>query len=420
MYLSFFTSVLLALFQGSSACLHNHIRTPKLQDVQDALSKRSVPAAVKTAITNVRVFDGYTIGEPETVIIDGEYITDCDDNIQHTIDGGNRILIPGLIDAHSHVITVEGLENNTAYGVTTIFNMACSDIEICLALKSNPGLTSVFTTLLPALGPSGGNTQLNTVLPEQVLRPGADPKALVGYSFNNGSDYFKVVGELDGPTQNQYDEIVNHTHSLGQFTVAHAAGNTPYTRAVSAGVDVVQHIPDDALLCSSVIQAMKEHNLAATPTMEIFRRAYTIQPEIGQFLRGNKTSNNSATTTTYENVLANVRSLYEAGVPILAGTDAVGSTLPIVYIPFGDTLHQELVNLVDIGMTPAEALRAATLVPATVHRLNDRGAIRPGLRADLVLLNSDPLVNISNTRDIAKVWVGGIEYPNVAKSSFLE
>ncbi|KAI1480960.1 hypothetical protein F4774DRAFT_66063 [Daldinia eschscholtzii] len=411
MQLSRLASVLLALFHGSRACLHDHIRAPQRRDVEEALRKRDVPAAVKTAIKNVRVFDGYTIGEPQTVIIDGEYITDDDENIQHTIDGGNRILIPGLIDAHSHVITVEGLENMTAYGVTTIFNMACSDIEACLALKSNPGLTSVFTSLLPALGPSGGNTKLNPALPEQVMHPGTDPKALVGYSFNNGSDYFKVVGESDGPTQDQYNEAVKYAHSLGQFTVAHAAGATPYARAVNSHINVIQHIPDDALLCSSIVHSMKKHNLAATPTIEIFRRAYTTQPEIGQFLRGNKTSN-----STYKNVLANVRSLYEAGVTILAGTDAVGSTLPFVYIPFGDTLHQELVNLVGIGMTPAEALRAATIVPATVHRLNDRGTIRPGLRADLVLLNSDPLVNISNTRDIAKVWVGGMEYANVAKS----
>ncbi|KAI1772197.1 hypothetical protein F4818DRAFT_179071 [Hypoxylon cercidicola] len=174
----------------------------------------------------------------------------------------------------------------------------------------------------------------------------------------------------------------------------------------------MQHIPDDGLLSACTIKSMKEHSLASTPTMEVFRRAYTIQPEIFQLLRGNNTAND-----TYENVIEHVRRQHLAGVPIPAGTDAVGSSLPIIYIPFGDSLHQELVNLVGVGMTPAEALRAATIVPATVHRLNDRGVIRPGMRADLILLNSNPLLNISNTRDIARVWAGGVEYENVAKRS---
>ncbi|KAI8964494.1 hypothetical protein F5Y11DRAFT_363783 [Daldinia sp. FL1419] len=405
-----FASIFLILLKGSRACLHNHARAPQLRDVEDALTKRDVPALVKTAITNVRVFDGYTIGGPQTVFIDRGYITDCADNIEKTIDGDNRILIPGLIDAHTHVLSVEGLENMTSYGVTTIFNMACSNIEACKSLKSNPGLTSVFTTMLPALTSSGANTKLNPVAPEQLMFPSTDPKALVDYSFRNGSDYFKIVGAPDGPTQNQFNVIVDYAHSLGQFTVAHAPSVSAFTRGVSSGIDVMQHIPDDGLLDPSVAKSMKKYSLASTPTLEIFRRAYTIQPEILKFLRGNNTAN-----ATYENVLENVKRIFEAGVPILAGTDSVGSTVPEIYFPFGDSLHQELLNLVDIGMTPAEALRAATIVPATAHRLNDRGAIRPGLRADLILLNSDPLANISNTRDIAKVWVGGIEYANVAQ-----
>ncbi|KAI0382360.1 hypothetical protein F5Y04DRAFT_53571 [Hypomontagnella monticulosa] len=410
MQIKYIVSTLVALPRSSRACLHDHMRAPQLREVNAALGRREVLPAVKTAIQNVRVFDGYGIGKPQTIIIDGEYITDCDDNVKQTIDGGHRILIPGLIDSHSHVLSVEGLENMTSYGVTTIFNMACPDYQLCNSLKSNPGLASLFTTMISALGPSGGNTQLNPVLPGQQLQPGDDPDFLVDYSFGNGSNYFKIVGAPDGPTQDQQNELVDYVHSLGHFVVTHAPNSIPYTRAVSSRSDVLQHIPDDSVLPHYLFKSMKEHDLAATPTMEIFRRAYTVQPEIAKFLRGNNTGNGS-----YENVLDNVRRLRIAGVPILAGTDSVGSTIPIIYFPYGDSLHQELVNLVDIGMTPAEALRAATIVPAVIHRLSDRGAIRPGMRADLILLNSNPLVNISNTRDIARVWAGGVEYHNTAK-----
>ncbi|KAI1100364.1 hypothetical protein F4804DRAFT_47609 [Jackrogersella minutella] len=405
-------SVSLIIFQRSEACLHDHVRAPHLWEVQEALRKRDVPASVKTAIHNVRVFDGFAIGKPQTVIIDGEYITDSDENVEQTIDGANRILIPGLIDAHSHVQSVEGLENMTSYGVTTIFNMACPTYDLCNSLKSNPGLATLFASMLPALAPSGGNAKLNPVPAELRLSPGEDPKFLVDYSFSNGSNYFKIVGAADGPTQDQQNEIVEYTHSLEHFVVAHAPSFAPYTRAVSARVDVLQHIPDDGLLPLSLIKSIKDFGLAATPTVEIFRRAYTIQPEIGQFLRGNNTANAS-----YEHVIENVKQLHAAGIPILAGTDSVGNTVPIVYFPYGESLHQEMANFVDFGMTPLEALRAATIVPATVHRLNDRGTIKPGMRADLILLNSNPLVNITNTRDIARVWAGGVEYPNVAKQT---
>lgn len=120
---------------------------------------------------------------------------------------------------------------------------------------------------------------------------------------------------------------------------------------------------------------------------------------------------------SYENVYENVKAIHAAGIPILAGTDAVGTINANISVPFGLTLHFELENLVEAGLTTVEALRAATELAAQHHRLNDRGRIAPGMRADLILLNSNPLANISNTRDIAKVWVGGIEYKDVANST---
>lgn len=109
--------------------------------------------------------------------------------------------------------------------------------------------------------------------------------------------------------------------------------------------------------------------------------------------------------------------LHAAGIPILAGIDAVGTINANISVPFGLTLHFELENLDEAGLTTVEALRGATELAAQHHRLTDRGKIAPGMRPDLILLNSNPLANISNTRDIAKVWVGGVEYKNVANST---
>lgn len=79
------------------------------------------------------------------------------------------------------------------------------------------------------------------------------------------------------------------------------------------------------------------------------------------------------------------------------------------------TLHQELQNLVAAGLTPMEALNAATKFAARWHRLPDRGVIELGKNAGLFMLNSNPLLNISNTLDNDRVWAAGREYLNVTK-----
>jgi hypothetical protein len=97
-----------------------------------------------------------------------------------------------------------------------------------------------------------------------------------------------------------------------------------------------------------------------------------------------------------------VRVLKAAGVPILAGTDA-----PNPGTAHGAAMHRELELLVDAGLTPLEALRAATAAPAKAFSLGDRGRIAAGMRADLLLVAGDPTKDIRATRAIAGIWKGG-------------
>jgi imidazolonepropionase-like amidohydrolase len=109
----------------------------------------------------------------------------------------------------------------------------------------------------------------------------------------------------------------------------------------------------------------------------------------------------------YEPARASVAAAHSAGLPILAGTDANVAPGAPSTPPFGESLHHELRLLGDAGLSPAEILEAATSLPADHFALTDRGRIRPGLRADLVLLDADPLADISATRSIRGVWVAG-------------
>jgi imidazolonepropionase-like amidohydrolase len=113
----------------------------------------------------------------------------------------------------------------------------------------------------------------------------------------------------------------------------------------------------------------------------------------------------------YEPARASVAALHAAGMPILAGTDANAVPASPSSPPFGASLHHELELLVEAGLSAAEALDAATSLPADHFDLADRGRIQPGLRADLVLLENDPLADISATRSIRAVWVAGQRVP---------
>jgi imidazolonepropionase-like amidohydrolase len=95
-----------------------------------------------------------------------------------------------------------------------------------------------------------------------------------------------------------------------------------------------------------------------------------------------------------------VRQLHAAGVPLLAGTDA-----PNPGTTHGASLHREL--LVNAGLTTTEALAAATSVPARIFGLRDRGRIAPGMRADLLLVEGNPVRDMTDTRNIVAVWKKG-------------
>ena len=106
---------------------------------------------------------------------------------------------------------------------------------------------------------------------------------------------------------------------------------------------------------------------------------------------------------------AAVGALRRAGVPVLAGTDA-----PSPGLAHGLSLHRELELLVLSGLTPSEVLSSATSEPARAFGFHDRGRIAEGLRADLLLVNGDPTVDIRATRDIVGVWKLGVQYARVS------
>ncbi|KAH7389487.1 hypothetical protein DE146DRAFT_664263 [Phaeosphaeria sp. MPI-PUGE-AT-0046c] len=407
MFISKSTFTVLSIFSHLSHSCNLHASSADSH--ASTLVRRYTPVPQsKTAITNVRVFDGSCFTSPQTIFIDDGVFTDCGDSITTTIDGSGKYIIPGLIDSHVHISDIAGLENATSWGMTTAMNMACNNYTICALLKKQAGLTDFLTAGLPAVGPNSSHATFQKLPPSKLVTDASNATDLAQWAVGNGSDWFKITLEVNGPSYDLTRRLIASAHNLGQQIMSHASDFSAYKQAIDTGIDGIQHTPTDGNITASMIRHMRAKKQFVTPTMTILAFAFDPpNPLVLTFLRGRPTPGNSS----WSIVVHNVRAMYRAGIPLLAGTDAVGPISPNITLPFGDTLHGELQHLVeDVGMSPAEAIDSATRVAAKHHCLQDRGAIEVGMRADFILLNSDPLEDIKNTRDIAGVWVEGRKF----------
>ena len=349
----------------------------------------------RIALTNVKVFDGTTVLPPSTIIIDGPRIGLAGNiTVDETIDGEGGTLIPGLIDSHAHPLNLTHLQQLVSCGVTTVMSMACNPEPVCNTLRGQTGLADFYTAGLLATSPNSTHAKLFSEPPGQLIRSPADALQFVSYRVGNGSDFIKLIAESDGMTQAEHNSLVTTAHASGMRAMTHAADFSSYNQAIMSGADVIQHIPADSPLTDVMAQTMVKNNQLATPTLTI------TQALIGVL---------HLPTWNLATAKKNVQTLQNAKIPILAGTDAnaAGFGAPV---PFGSSLHGELELLDQAGLPTLDILRAATKRAAFAYGLWDRGVIKPGYRADLVLIRGDPLSNISSTRNIERVWAAGIEY----------
>jgi imidazolonepropionase-like amidohydrolase len=357
----------------------------------------------KTALINVRVFDGTALSEPATIVIEGGVIG-TDPAGAEVIDGDGGVLLPGLIDAHIHLHDADTLDQMCAYGVTTALDMATWPPARVDALRGHVGSTDIRSAGIPAT--TSGSTHSHIPgFPSQGLvdSPNAASQ-FVEERIADGSDYIKIIADIPGPDQRTMQALVEAAHDRGTRTVVHATTTVTFAMAVNAGADIITHVPIDRALDAAVVAQMAAAGTIAIPTL-------TMMKGIVETIA--KAAANSGAPAgpgpDYEAARTTVAAMYKIGIPILAGTDA-NATPGVPFSPrHGESLHQELELLVDAGLPTLEALRAATSMPARYFGLNDRGVIGPGLRADLILLDGDPLADIRATRNIQRIWCAGIE-----------
>ncbi|MCR6485143.1 amidohydrolase family protein [Amycolatopsis sp. OK19-0408] len=341
----------------------------------------------KTALTGVRVFDGARLTEPTTVVVDGPLIG-ADPAGAEDFDGAGATLLPGLIDAHVHLLAPDDLSALAAHGVTTALDMACWPRERVDSFRGR--VPDIRSAGVPAIGPGGNHAKMPGMPAEAILTAPGQAAEFVARRVAEGADYVKVVIEGDLLDQATIDAVVASAREHGKRTVAHASSVDAYRRAVRAGADVITHVPRDGVLDAETTSRMVEQGQVAVPTLTMMDALTTKLGAAG-----------------YEFSRDSVAALHAAGVPILAGTDAFSAPMLPVPVVQGVSLHEELALLLGAGLSEVDVLRAATELPARHFGLPDRGAVREGLRADLVLVDGDPTRDITATTRIRRVWAAG-------------
>ncbi|RZL82845.1 MAG: amidohydrolase [Rhodococcus sp. (in: high G+C Gram-positive bacteria)] len=358
-------------------------------------TQTSPPTTGRTALTGVRVFDGQELSAPRTVVIDGSVIG-TDPAGARIVDAGGAVLLPGLIDAHIHLNGLDTLEQLCSWGVTTGLDMATWPPALVSSLRGVDGLTDIRSPGIPVIGPAGPHAHFG--MPAEAVVPDWEAAGrFVSARVVEGADYIKIVLEAPGdggPDPVVAGAVVEAAHRHGKPVVAHASSRGAYALALEAGADIVTHIPNGEPLGDDMVARMLAGRRVAVPPLSMMQALAALHGSADAFAAASDS----------------VAALYRAGVPVLAGTDAaLQPGLPQLVV-HGESLHHELELLVAAGLSTVDALRAATVLPARHFGLGDRGAVEPGLRADLVLVDDDPLTDIRATRTIERIWCGGVEH----------
>jgi len=415
-------------------------------DALAQLAKKISPDQKGTlAITGATLIDG--TGTPPVndavVVIEGDRIIAAGPRDKVKIPGNARrlnaqgkFLLPGLWEMHAHFEQVEWGPIYLAAGVTTVRDVG-NEFEFITsvrdAIKEGRGLgpRMLLAGIVDGVSPSAlGVIRANT---------DEEARAVVNRYHAAGFQQIKIYSSIKPDI---LKVICAEAHRLGMSVTGHIPNGMNAIQGVEAGMDQINHIqyippimlpknfrpqpsqPQSPIDFQSAeaqhaLEFLKTHGTVIDPTMVVFEWSLhpadtpfvNIEPGAAKLPRELAGAiNNSGvpaaavprTNSILEIFLSTIGALHRAGIPIVAGTDQV--------VP-GHSLHRELELYVKAGFTPMEAIQAATIVPARVMKLDSEvGTIESGKRADLIILDRNPLEQISNIRSIKTVITGGRIY----------
>ncbi|MGY1898580.1 amidohydrolase family protein [Nocardia gipuzkoensis] len=390
---------------------------------------------------------------PAVIVVRGEYIEAVDPIVEPAdatvLDLGDTTLLPGLMDMEINLLIggpenpsglpspTHGVQDDPVYrtlratinarttllaGFTTVRNLGLMvktggyllDVDLHRAIEHGwfPGPRIVSAG--HAITPTGGHldpTMFQRLAPhimplsvEEGLANGVDQvRHAVRYQIKYGAGVIKisasggVMSHSTAPGTQQYSDeelraIVDEAHRAGLKVAAHAHGDAGIRACIQAGVDCIEH---GSLATDDTIAMMVEHGTFLVPTSYLSE---------GLDVSKAPPALREKAATVFPKARRMLGKAIEAGVKIACGTDAPA-------VPHGDNA-KELWAMVDRGMTPAQALRAATVTSAELVGAEDRGRLVPGLLADIIAVPGDPTRDITVTEHVRFVMKGGVVHKN--------
>jgi imidazolonepropionase-like amidohydrolase len=415
-------------------------------------------------IRHVRLFDSLTATakEGQTVTLAGDRIQTVGPDAEVTppagaeiIDGSGQTLLPGLWDMHVHTQPSSGLLN-IASGITSVRDMA-NDIDLIARLRKqyDSGETigpRIFPCgFIDGRGPYQGPTKIFADTVEEA-RTAIDRYAALGY--RQIKVYSSLKTELVAP-------IAAMAHAHGMRLSGHVPNGMTAEQFIRSGADELQHInfvflnfmagkagdtrtparfrvvaenaarlDQQSPAVDAFIRLLRDRHTVVDPTLGAFESMFTDRPgqvsdswkpvvsrlpvQIQRSATAGGLPAPGAKDQLYKDSFAAslqlTKRLYDAGIPLVAGTDSVEGLM----------LHRELELWVKAGIPAAQVLQAATIGAARVAKQDaDLGSIEPGKKADLLLVAGNPVANIGDIRKGRIVIKDGVQFDSAALYSAL-
>lgn len=393
------------------------------------------------------------VRSPAVIVVRGEHIVAVDPEVVPdgavAHDLGDVTLLPGLMDMEINLLIggpetptglplpMHGVQDDPVYrtlratvnarvtleaGFTTVRNLGLMvktggyllDVDLHRAIEQGWFPGPRIHSAGHAITPTGGHldpTMFQRLAPhimplgvEEGIANGVDQvRHAVRYQIKYGAQLIKisasggVMSHSTAPGIQQYSDdelaaIVDEAHRAGLRVAAHAHGDAGIRACIRAGVDCIEH---GSLASDDTIAMMVEHGTYLVPTsylsegLDVSKAPPALQEKAAE---------------VFPQARRMLGKAIAAGVRIACGTDAPA-------VPHGDNA-KELWALVDRGMTPAQALRAATVVSAELLGVTDRGRLEPGLLADIIAVPGDPTTDITRTQHVTFVMKGGVVHKN--------
>ncbi len=370
-----------------------------------ACNHRNQEILFDLVIENVKVFDGDTIINNATILVKDGIIIDITLETERNfssvknINAKGKMLIPGLINAHVHAFDKSNLKEASKAGVLTLIDLFNSPSNVVEQKKHSDSsqYAYYYSSGFVVTAPDGHCTQYGFPVPT-ISTPDV-AESFVEERIAEGSDFIKIImesGDEQNPIPTISDSILSSvlqvTKEKDLLSVVHVSKRKDAIRAAQLGASGIAHIwkKDSLEITDHELNILSDANLFLIPTLLVRKRIIEQKP--------------NDIYMNLEQLKNEVFRLHEAGVMILAGTDP-----PSYGIDYGKDLYKELKLLVESGLSPIEALKAATSNSSKQFRLGVKGYIKIGYPADFVLIDGDPSKNIDDLNLVVDVWKGGLQ-----------